>query len=651
MENIKNNIIEFLYQKRKLVIIVAIVLILSIILIVVFNKSSKKPQEVPVTPSVVSEKIVLFGDLTVNLNLGEEYNEPGFYAVNSNNIILTKNVLVTNNINKDKAGTYQVTYKLGNILKTRQVVVKDNKQDDEENPETPADSVLTLTLTGDNVITLSKNQTYVEPGYQAYDTILGDMTNKVTVVGSVNSKTPGTYTLTYRVSNGKVQKEIIRTIVVIDDELIITITPNKTTYTNSAITLNIKVTGSSFSSLVLPNNVVVKQKETTYTISNNGTYTVTAYNGNLKKYTKSIQINTIDTSAPTGTCQATINQASTNIKVTAKDNLSGIASYVYYDNGSQITSSTSDSYNYSKKTTKVVAVRIYDKAGNSNLINCSVIDNSALPVIKPGSSENIVKQSETETLKVYITKKSKYYITRIWAYDPYTQLNKFDSPEYGKNLYRPKALLEKARSSYNLTNKLIVGFNASGFYLKDTYDASSVSKYAGYDKTSVGTLVITNGKVIRNVYDKAYKTWFVTGVDRNNVLRIFKDEKSTDTNAKMSWANSVISSGIRNTFTFASPLIENGIESTEKTSMPQPSTKENRQAICQVNANNFALITGDGLDRATLISVMKSLNCQTGTNLDGGGSIALLYQAKNSSTIETIIGNNRSLTEVGYFTE
>jgi hypothetical protein len=48
---------------------------------------------------------------------------------------------------------------------------------------------------------------------------------------------------------------------------------------------------------------------------------------------------------------------------------------------------------------------------------------------------------------------------------------------------------------------------------------------------------------------------------------------------------------------------------------------------------------------------MLSMGCQTGTNFDGGGSIALLYKSHNSSKIETITGNGRALTEVGYFTE
>ena len=69
------------------------------------------------------------------------------------------------------------------------------------------------------------------------------------------------------------------------------------------------------------------------------------------------------------------------------------------------------------------------------------------------------------------------------------------------------------------------------------------------------------------------------------------------------------------------------------------------------NTNNFALVTGSGLSRDNLINIMLNLKCQTALNLDGGGSIALLFKSKNSNTIETIIGNGRNVTEVVYFTE
>ena len=260
------------------------------------------------------------------------------------------------------------------------------------------------------------------------------------------------------------------------------------------------------------------------------------------------------------------------------------------------------------------------------------------------------KKEETETLKVYINKVNSYYVTQIWVEDPYRQLNKYDSPQYGSSLYKPSALLQRAIAERNLSNKLVVGFNASGFYLRDTYDAASVNYYAPYDRTSVGTLVITDGKVVRNVYDKSYKTWFIAGVDSSGTFRIFTDEKTSDTSSKKVWSDKVIGS-IRNTFTFASPLVLDGSASNITTSMPSPGSALNRQAMCQIDKNNFILITGSGLTRNDMITIMLQAGCKNGTNFDGGGSIALLFKSKDGNNIEAIIGNGRSLTEVGYFSE
>ncbi len=281
----------------------------------------------------------------------------------------------------------------------------------------------------------------------------------------------------------------------------------------------------------------------------------------------------------------------------------------------------------------------------------SSFNNQDEEAITPSSSDNVIRKAETSTLKVYIIKKGSTYITKIWAADPYKQLNKFDSPQYGKNLYRPKVLLEKAMNSKNLGNKLLIGFNASGFYLANVYDKASVSKYPAYDKTSVGTLVITDGKVVRNAYSKAYKTWFTAGVNPNGELLVFTDAKESNSSTKKKWADTVINSKIRNTFTFASILVKDGKKSNVTTSMPSVNSAKKRQAICQVNKNNFVLITGTSLNREKLITLMLNEKCTIGTNFDGGGSIALLYKAPNSSKIEAILGNGRALTEVGYFSE
>ena len=271
-------------------------------------------------------------------------------------------------------------------------------------------------------------------------------------------------------------------------------------------------------------------------------------------------------------------------------------------------------------------------------------------VAKIQTTGTIIKKEETESLKVYIHKVNSYYVTQIWARSPYNQLNKYDSPQYGSSLYKPSALLQDAINDKHLSNQLIVAFNASGFYLRDTFDAASVNSYSAYDKTSVGTLVITDGKVVRNAYNHAVKTWYIAGIDRTNTLRIYEDKATNNSVEKEQWAKTIIGS-IRNTYTFASPLVMNGQASSITTSMPSPGSSLNRQALCQIDSNNFLLITGSNLSRQDLINIMLQNKCKTGTNFDGGGSIALLFKSKNSTSIETIIGNGRALTEVGYFTE
>jgi len=592
-------------------------------------------------------KITLKGSNTITLKYKEKYIEPGFSAYDEKDGDITNKVKVSNNININKAGKYQVIYTVSNsdnqVVEVKREVVVENL------------SIPKITLNGSDTITLKYGEKYIEPGFSAYDEKDGNITDKVKVSSNINSNKSGNYTVTYNVTNSSNQSvTITRSVIVEKSQFTYKVSLSTTKQTNSNVTINITVSGDGYSHTVMPDNSNNYNKQIAYVVTSNGTYTFKLINKDGTSYTENVKVNNIDKELPKGSCVATINMTNTIIDVDASDNIS-ILKYIYMDNDNLIKETTANKITYDSKTSENVSVKIIDSASNSRTINCSIIDNSYLPAIKPSASEKIIKQEETDTLNVYITKVTTqydwYYITRVWAKKPYYQLNKFDSPEYGEKLYKAKTLLSQAVTTNSLSNKLVIGFNASGFYLKDTYDADSVSKYPAYNKTSVGTLVITNGKVIRNVYDKSYKDWFITGIDKNNKLRIFNDYKTTDSEAKKQWSNSVINSGIRNTFTFASPLVENGVASSNTTSMPEPDYNLYRQAICQVNENNYVLITGYKLKRSELINIMLNLNCETGTNLDGGGSVALLYKSSNSSTIESILDNGRELPEVGYFSE
>ena len=278
--------------------------------------------------------------------------------------------------------------------------------------------------------------------------------------------------------------------------------------------------------------------------------------------------------------------------------------------------------------------------------------------ILPPSGETIVKSETTDSLIINITKKDNYYLTRIWAIDPCNQLNKRDAEPYGSKLERPSVLLKKEMEEKGLQGQLMLGFNASGFYLKDTYDPVNVNRVPAYNKTSVGTLVITNGKVVRNFYEKGdITTWFISGIDRNNQFVVYVDKKISETNSaeKKAWSEEIINSGVRNTLTFAAPVILNGEKtnySNKNSRMPgDNASNKGLQMMCQINDNNFVLFTSSSSNRNKAIAEFMNMGCKTAVNLDGGGSVALLFKSRSSNTFEKIVGDGRNLPEAAYFGE
>jgi hypothetical protein len=502
-----------------------------------------------------------------------------------------------------------------------------------------------ITLTGDKYITLTIGEVYIEPGYMGF--INNELaTDQVKVTNEIKP-VPGLYRILYQIGD-IYEYRYIEVKEKVDPNLEINLDGNTSLITNKDVVIGITVSGETFYSLTLPNNEIVYSSVASYTVSENGVYKFEARNLDNELFVKEISITNIDKEKPTGSCTATLNQNNTEIVVTTnEDNLN----YQYYDNNKLLTSSNNNKYT-SGKTTDKITVIIEDEATNQNQLTCKIIDKRYYEQVRPSSNDKIVYHGESETFKTYIVNRGSYYLSYFWVKNAYSQLNKFDSPEYGSKLYAPKVLLTNAKDKYNLNNKIIVGFNASGFYLRDTFDASSVNAYGKYDKTSVGTLVITNGVVVRNAYNYAVKTWYTVGVNKNNKLLVFEDKKSTDSNEKKAWSETVINSGIRNTFTFSAPLIENGQRTNITTSMPGGfNDKKGLQIICQINDNNFLLFTSQNEARNTAINEFLKLGCKTAMNLDGGGSVALFYKDKNSNDFTRVIGGGRSLPEVGYFTE
>ncbi|MCC7533319.1 MAG: DUF5011 domain-containing protein [Bacteroidia bacterium] len=117
-----------------------------------------------------------------------------------------------------------------------------------------------ITVLGNNPDTINKNQAYTDAGATAMDNKDGDITNKITVTGSVDSSTVGTYTLTYTVSdNWGNTATATRTVIVMDTiaigikqntlaEATIHVYPNPAT---ESITLNVSGTHSNNTNIAI----------------------------------------------------------------------------------------------------------------------------------------------------------------------------------------------------------------------------------------------------------------------------------------------------------------------------------------------------------------------------------------------------------------
>ena len=76
--------------------------------------------------------ITLSGDSKISLTVGDEYKEPGYSATDNYDGDITDKVIVTNNINKDKKGEYELLYKVSDSSDNsyeikRQVSYKEKK--------------------------------------------------------------------------------------------------------------------------------------------------------------------------------------------------------------------------------------------------------------------------------------------------------------------------------------------------------------------------------------------------------------------------------------------------------------------------------------------------------------------------------------------
>jgi PKD repeat protein len=153
----------------------------------------------------------LINEDTLMLEVGSTYTEYGAKAIDQTEGDISKNIVITSDLDMGFTGIYYVTYNVtdagGNdaIPVTRVVyVIKDQTKP-------------VLTLNGKDTVYVEVFGTYTEDGATATDNRDGNLTNAIVIYGSVNTNVTGTYILKYLVNDGSGNSSTKNRVVIVRD--------------------------------------------------------------------------------------------------------------------------------------------------------------------------------------------------------------------------------------------------------------------------------------------------------------------------------------------------------------------------------------------------------------------------------------------------
>lgn len=249
--------------------------------------------------------ITLTGDAEITIYKGQTYADQGATASDNNDGNITANIAVTGSVDSNAIGTYTLTYNVTDAAGNMAVEVT-------RTVNVVADAVAPIiTLTGGTSIGVDVGGIYSEPGYVANDNVDGDITANVTVTGTVDTNTAGTYELTYRVNDASGNSATaVRTVVVAADTVapIISLLGRNPEsiwqgdeFADPGATATDDVDGDITANIVITGNVDINVPGS-YVL----TYSVTDAAGNSASKTRNVQV-IADTAKPSLTLEGSAN--------------------------------------------------------------------------------------------------------------------------------------------------------------------------------------------------------------------------------------------------------------------------------------------------------------------------------------------------------
>lgn len=631
-------------RESKIYNIIIIVLVIAIIVSGIYLFAKSRPPKIDEV-SEISYNIVLQGNNYITLYVGENYKEEGFTAFDSDGNNISNRVEVISNVDTSKVGTYEIIYRISDqhdsVEQTRTINVI-------QKTSTTTKTSISFKLKGNSKMEITLNSKFTDPGFSATSD-KKDLKKYVVVSGNVDTSKVGTYKLTYTLNYNNQKKTLTRQVNVINKETEKTnqYSVKLSTYAliKGDVIITIQALSKDFSYFVLPNGSKSNISPTEYKVSSNGTYIFNIYNKNNVGKKIEVVVSNVDNTPPKGTCKAVINSNNTtSYTVTATDE-NGIAKIVHNDK----------TYNSNFTLSGVESngkITLYDKVGNITTITCTTTDNrSSTPTPTPVTYDNLIDKYESSTLKYWIEKPNdNYTITHIWVKDAYKQMKTAIPKTFG-SLATARTILDKEISNNGYSTKGIFAVNASSI-VSDNYNTAFKNKISAWNNTSTTPIVIVNGEVKRNFTNKEiYNDGRLTvGLKSNYYLQAYNFDNPKDITTNTATANKIISDGVKYTFGSSTLLVSDGVKKSSETD------KNLRQSLCQIDKNNFAIITNitsdksKGLSYSDMASIMTGMKCKYGFNLDGGQSINAFYK-KNTSSVSTLKSSSRTLVDILYFAE
>lgn len=206
------------------------------------DKENNKTTTTTVKDTVLPT-ITLVGESEISINQGANFEDQGAKATDNIDGDITSKIVKSGSVDTKKVGSYVITYsvtdKAGNkadvkrtvkvipapttsepITTTRQTTKKSTSKVTTKattrRPTTPP----TITLYGSKTIIINVGEMYNDPGYSATDSLGGNITSSVRVSSNLNISNPGTYYVTYQVTDNYGNKASTSRTIIVKQSLI-----------------------------------------------------------------------------------------------------------------------------------------------------------------------------------------------------------------------------------------------------------------------------------------------------------------------------------------------------------------------------------------------------------------------------------------------